>query len=250
MELRAERPWPGIDPAPPTAKRRILTTGSPGTSSHWFYWRGLKKGKKVPTSIGQWFSKHSLAIKNEGGCCITWERVKRPNDWVLPKEPGGLQSLELHSRTWLKRLSSCTCTHARTHTPWPNESETLGMGPGNLTPGAADAGWSSWATSTWWNLILWASWKSTKDHSCQRFRGRRQAGNSLQIRGEGESGQLTRAIFPDNLSLIPFWNVGSQYLGREVSLGQDGKGGPGTPNSPDQTRTPLRLAWDLTWSVF
>ena len=115
-ELRAELPWPGIDPAPPTAKRRILTTGSPGTSSHWFYWRGLKKGKKVPTSIGQWFSKHSLAIQNEGGCCITWERVKRPNDWVLPKEPGGLQSLELHSRTWLKRLSSCTCTHARTHT--------------------------------------------------------------------------------------------------------------------------------------
>ena len=141
-------------------------------------------------------------------------------------------------------------THTHTHTPWPNESETLGMGPGNLTPGAADAGWSSWATSNWWNLIPWASWKSTKDHSGRWFRRRRQTGNSLQIRGEGEHGQLTRAIFPDDLSLIPFWNVGSQYLGREVSLGQDGKGGPGTPNSPDQTCTPLRLAWDLTWSVF
>ena len=104
-------------------------------------------------------------------------------------------------------------TRTHTHTPWPNESETLGMGPGNLTPGAADAGWSSWATSNWWNLIPWASWKSTKDHSCQWFRRRRQTGNSLQIRGEGEHGQLTRAIFPDDLSLIPFWNVGSHFPG-------------------------------------
>ena len=112
----------------------------------------------MPTSIEQWFSKHSLAIRNEGGCCITWEHVKRPNDWVLPKEPGGLQSLELHSQTWLKRLSSCTHAraHTHTHTPWPNESETLGMGPGNLTPGAADAVWSSWATATGetWSLGL------------------------------------------------------------------------------------------------